>query len=85
MLCQVLKSELYHYSDLFEFLLVRGISSIVVGHPLFWHLKAEAYIPDTSVRFKLMIEALLSATHDDHDNIAQVYLEFFVCMRNMAI
>ena len=37
-LVQVIKSEPYHYSALSEFLLLRAIHSVVVAHPLYWHL-----------------------------------------------
>jgi len=58
-LIQVVKSELHHYSALSEFLVLRGVRSIVVGHPLFWLLTSEIHHVHTSVRFKLMIEGLL--------------------------
>jgi hypothetical protein len=38
-LVQVLKAEPYHYSALSEFLLLRAICNVVVGHPFFWHLE----------------------------------------------
>jgi hypothetical protein len=37
-LIQVLKFEPYNYSHLFEFLFLRSMRSIVLGHPFFWHL-----------------------------------------------
>ncbi|KAL6041157.1 Phosphatidylinositol 4,5-bisphosphate 3-kinase catalytic subunit gamma isoform [Balamuthia mandrillaris] len=64
-LVQVLKSEPYHYSALSEFLLLRSISSIVVGHPFFWHLTSEIHLADIAVRFKLMLEGLLQGWGDD--------------------
>eukprot|EP01087_Luapelamoeba_hula_P012509 TRINITY_DN3491_c0_g1_i1.p1 TRINITY_DN3491_c0_g1~~TRINITY_DN3491_c0_g1_i1.p1 ORF type:complete len:1193 (-),score=145.86 TRINITY_DN3491_c0_g1_i1:18-3596(-) len=63
-LVQVTKSETYHYSALSEFLLLRAIRSIVVAHPLFWHLQAELHTPIIVVRFRLYIEAMLSGTGD---------------------
>lgn len=64
-LIQVLKSEPHHYSHLFEFLFLRSMRSIVLGHPFFWHLTSELHNESHSARFKLMIEAFLAASDDD--------------------
>ena len=60
-LVQCLKSEAYHHSELSSFLVQRGIlSPIVVGQPLFWHLKNELHAPHHCERYVLLMEQLLS-------------------------
>ena len=60
-LVQCLKYEAYHHSELSSFLVQRGIASpIVVGQPLFWHLKNELHAPYHCERYVLVMEELLS-------------------------
>ncbi|KAF0984835.1 hypothetical protein FDP41_000734 [Naegleria fowleri] len=59
-LVQVLKFESYHDSALARFLLQRGLRSPnIIGHILFWHLKAEMYVPSICERHGLILEEYL--------------------------
>ncbi len=60
-LVQCLKFEPYHDSPLTRFLIERALSNpLEIGHPLFWHLKAEMHSPEWCERFGLVIEEYLS-------------------------
>ena len=64
-LVQVIKYEPYHDSPLSRFLLQRAIQNRSrIGHPFFWHLKAELNIPDTSERYMLLLEAYVYGCGD---------------------
>jgi phosphatidylinositol-4,5-bisphosphate 3-kinase len=59
-LVQTLKYELYHDCALSRFLLQRGLRSThIVGHILFWHLKAEMHVPTVRERHGLLLEEYL--------------------------
>ncbi|EFC40323.1 predicted protein [Naegleria gruberi] len=59
-LVQTLKYESYHDSSLARFLLQRGLRSPnIIGHILFWHLKAEMYVPSIRERHGLILEEYL--------------------------
>jgi len=59
-LVQTLKFESYHDSSLARFLLQRGLRSPnIIGHILFWHLKAEMYVPCISERHGVILEEYL--------------------------
>ncbi|KAG2389032.1 hypothetical protein C9374_014432 [Naegleria lovaniensis] len=59
-LVQTLKYELYHDSSLARFLLQRGLRSThIIGHILFWHLKAEMHVPYAKERHGLLLEEYL--------------------------
>ncbi|EFC49347.1 predicted protein, partial [Naegleria gruberi] len=59
-LVQTLKYELYHDSSLARFLLQRGLRSThIIGHILFWHLKAEMHVPTAKERHGLILEEYL--------------------------
>jgi hypothetical protein len=59
-LVQTLKYEPYHDSSLARFLLQRGLRSThIVGHILFWHLKAEMHVPTVRERHGLLLEEYL--------------------------
>lgn len=59
-LVQQLKSENYHHSALSDFLIRRGMKSpFVIGHYLFWHLKAETVNPAFCERYAVIMEQLL--------------------------
>lgn len=62
-LVQVIKCEPYHFSPLVGFLVPRALRKLLVGHSLFWHLKADLHMDGISVRFKLLIETLFM--HED--------------------
>jgi phosphatidylinositol-4,5-bisphosphate 3-kinase len=60
-LVQCIKYEPYHDSPLSRFLIERAISSpYLIGHSLFWHLKAEVHDPQYCERFTCIMEELLS-------------------------
>eukprot|EP01063_Lacrimia_lanifica_P008012 TRINITY_DN1514_c0_g2_i1.p1 TRINITY_DN1514_c0_g2~~TRINITY_DN1514_c0_g2_i1.p1 ORF type:complete len:1150 (+),score=399.61 TRINITY_DN1514_c0_g2_i1:130-3579(+) len=59
-LVQVLKYEPYHNSAVARFLLKRSIANPhQIGHPVFWHLKAEMCNPQVQERHGLLIEEML--------------------------
>lgn len=59
-LTQVLKHEPWHDSALARFLLRRALRSpYVVGHRLFWGLKAEMHIPTAKERYGVLLEIYL--------------------------
>eukprot|EP01063_Lacrimia_lanifica_P008011 TRINITY_DN1514_c0_g1_i1.p1 TRINITY_DN1514_c0_g1~~TRINITY_DN1514_c0_g1_i1.p1 ORF type:complete len:1260 (+),score=465.04 TRINITY_DN1514_c0_g1_i1:108-3887(+) len=59
-LVQVLKYEPYHYSALARFLLRRSVNNPqLIGHTVFWHLKAEMSNPKVRERHGLLIEELV--------------------------
>ncbi|KAL9654688.1 hypothetical protein ABK040_006750 [Willaertia magna] len=59
-LVQTLKYELYHDNSLSRFLLQRGLRSThIIGHILFWHLKAEMHVPTVRERHGLILEEYL--------------------------
>ena len=59
-LVQVLKYEPYHYSALSRFLLKRSVNSPhLVGHAVFWHLKAEMGSSAVQERHGLLVEEML--------------------------
>ena len=59
-LSQVLKYESFHDSALARFLLRRALRSPhLVGHQLFWCLKAEMHLPEVCERFGLLLEEYL--------------------------
>ena len=60
-LVQCLKYEHYHHSPLSALLVQRAVASpIVIGQPLFWHLKNELHEPYHCERFVLLLEEMLS-------------------------
>lgn len=60
-LVQCLKYEHYHHSPLSALLVSRAVASpIVIGQPLFWHLKNELHEPYHCERFVLVLEEMLS-------------------------
>eukprot|EP00456_Euglypha_rotunda_P026962 TRINITY_DN2162_c0_g1_i12.p1 TRINITY_DN2162_c0_g1~~TRINITY_DN2162_c0_g1_i12.p1 ORF type:complete len:230 (+),score=36.22 TRINITY_DN2162_c0_g1_i12:348-1037(+) len=60
-LTQCLKFEPYHNSPLKRFLIERALASpFVVGHYLFWHLKAELHNATFCERFAVILEEYLS-------------------------
>ena len=60
-LVQCLKYEHYHHSPLSALLVQRAVASpIVIGQPLFWHLKNELHEPYHCERFVLVLEEMLS-------------------------
>lgn len=61
---QVLKFESYLDCDLAMFILKRALYNQVLGHSLFWLLRAEMHNPEVSVRFGLMLEAYLRGAPD---------------------
>ena len=64
-LVQVLKYEPYHDSPLSRFLLQRALQNRAkIGHPFFWHLKAELNIADISERYLLLMEAYITGCGD---------------------
>lgn len=58
-LLQVLKSEMYHDCALMRFILKRAMLDNVIGHKLFWYLKAEMHVADINERYSLLLEAYL--------------------------
>mmetsp|Transcript_9981 Transcript_9981/g.13709 ORF Transcript_9981/g.13709 Transcript_9981/m.13709 type:complete len:1266 (+) Transcript_9981:125-3922(+) len=61
-LVQVLKYEPLHDSALARFLLRRALQNKdIVGHTLFWHLRAEMHVPEIAERYGLLLEAYLRA------------------------
>jgi hypothetical protein len=59
-LVQVLKYEGHDCSHLARFLVRRAVASPhVVGHWLFWHLKAEMHVPSIAPRFSALLEEFL--------------------------
>eukprot|EP00053_Salpingoeca_punica_P012500 m.111953 g.111953 ORF g.111953 m.111953 type:complete len:1024 (-) comp15963_c0_seq1:1685-4756(-) len=56
-LVQVLKFESYLNNDLARFLLRRALRNQRVGHFLFWYLRSEMHVPESSLRFGLLLEA----------------------------
>ncbi|DBA04048.1 TPA: hypothetical protein N0F65_009395 [Lagenidium giganteum] len=59
-LVQALKNERYHDSALARFLLMRGLLSPGdIGYSLYWFLKAEAHVDQTSERFETMMAQYL--------------------------
>lgn len=59
-LVQVLKNERYHDSALARFLLMRGLMNpSQIGYLLYWFLKAEAHVDQTSERFELIMSQYL--------------------------
>ncbi|EFC49912.1 predicted protein [Naegleria gruberi] len=59
-LVQTLKYELYHDSPLSRYLLKRGLRSThIIGHILFWHLKAEMHVPYIRERYGIILEEYL--------------------------
>eukprot|EP00298_Acanthocystis_sp_HF-20_P016999 c21646_g3_i3.p1 GENE.c21646_g3_i3~~c21646_g3_i3.p1 ORF type:complete len:760 (-),score=319.23 c21646_g3_i3:167-2356(-) len=76
-LVQVLKSELHLDSHLSRFLLARGLRNpMKVGHGLFWLLRAEMYVAETSQRFGLLLEEFLNGCSIEY--ISRLYTEFEV-------
>lgn len=60
-LIQTVKFELYHDSSLVRFLIERALRNpFSIGHPLFWHLKAELYQVEHCERFAVILEEYLS-------------------------
>ncbi|PRP86674.1 phosphatidylinositol 3-kinase [Planoprotostelium fungivorum] len=69
-LVQVLKYENHHFSHLVFFLLQRAFRNRrVVGQQLFWLLKAELHIVEISMRFRLILEALLLGCNDFQEEL----------------
>lgn len=59
-LVQTLKFEPYHDCSLTRFLLQRALRSThLIGHILFWHLKAEMHVPEIHERYGLLLEEYL--------------------------
>eukprot|EP00038_Savillea_parva_P019908 m.29625 g.29625 ORF g.29625 m.29625 type:complete len:1049 (-) comp4612_c0_seq1:212-3358(-) len=56
-MCQVLKYELYLDNDLSRFLLERALGNQRIGHFFFWHLRSEMHLPETQLRYGLLLEA----------------------------
>eukprot|EP00298_Acanthocystis_sp_HF-20_P016995 c21646_g1_i3.p1 GENE.c21646_g1_i3~~c21646_g1_i3.p1 ORF type:complete len:1154 (-),score=502.59 c21646_g1_i3:167-3628(-) len=66
-LVQVLKSELHLDSALARFLLSRGLRNpFKVGHNLFWLLKAEMHVPESSQRFGLLLQEFLKGCSTEY-------------------
>ncbi len=63
-LTQALKYEPYHQSALGSFLLRRALKNRLIGHRLFWYLKAEIHQIEIRERYGLIIEAYLHACGD---------------------
>jgi hypothetical protein len=60
-LIQVLKYEQHHNSPLSRFLICRALQSpYIIGHHLFWGLKAEQHITEYNERFSLILEEYLA-------------------------
>lgn len=59
-LTQVIKYEPYHSSALADFLMKRAVASPLIGHALFWHLKAELHMPNIRQRYTTMLETYLT-------------------------
>lgn len=71
-LVQVLKYEPYHYSALARLLIKKSVNSPhVIGHAVFWHLKAEMYNPAVSERHGLLIEEILKRLPTRRDILRQ--------------
>jgi hypothetical protein len=61
-LVQCVKNEIYHDSPLCRFLLERAMrSSHLIGHSLFWSLKAELHNANCKERFILILEQYMKA------------------------
>lgn len=74
-LVQTLKYEPYHYSALARFLLKRSIvSPHLIGHSVFWHLKAEMCNPAVSERHGLIIEEYLRRLPSRREVLRQHYV-----------
>eukprot|EP00760_Papus_ankaliazontas_P013259 PhM_4_TR15671/c0_g1_i2/m.57937/K00922/PIK3CA_B_D; phosphatidylinositol-4,5-bisphosphate 3-kinase catalytic subunit alpha/beta/delta len=74
-LVQVLKYEPYHDSALARFLLRRSLMSpLVIGHPVFWHLKAELVNPQVCERHGLILEEYIRRLMFRHDIVMQNYV-----------
>mmetsp|Transcript_11174 Transcript_11174/g.38835 ORF Transcript_11174/g.38835 Transcript_11174/m.38835 type:complete len:1010 (-) Transcript_11174:885-3914(-) len=58
-LVQVLKYETHHDSQTARFLLARALDNPLIGHRLFWHIKAELHVPQHQVRFGLFLSEYL--------------------------
>jgi hypothetical protein len=59
-LVQVLKYEQYHDSPLAVFLISRALACRnVVGHNMFWHMKAEMHVPEIAERYGFLLEMYL--------------------------
>ena len=59
-LTQILKYEPYHFSALSHFLLTRALANRkLIGHFLFWHLKAELNSDQAPLQDRLLLEAYL--------------------------
>ncbi|XP_076049000.1 phosphatidylinositol 4,5-bisphosphate 3-kinase catalytic subunit delta isoform-like [Oratosquilla oratoria] len=56
-LVQALKHENYLKCELVEFLLMRALKNMRIGHYLFWHLRSEMHVPSVSIRFGLLLES----------------------------
>eukprot|EP00301_Raphidiophrys_heterophryoidea_P003105 c11415_g1_i1.p1 GENE.c11415_g1_i1~~c11415_g1_i1.p1 ORF type:complete len:1225 (+),score=358.02 c11415_g1_i1:46-3720(+) len=66
-LVQVLKSEPHLDSSLSRFLLARGLRNpFKVGHILFWLLKAEMHVAETSQRFGLLLEEFIKGCNSEY-------------------
>ena len=70
-LVQVLKYEPYHDCALARMLLRRALRSRLVGHHLFWHLKAEMHQADIQLRYALILEAYLRGAPAHMEDLAQ--------------
>eukprot|EP01051_Picozoa_sp_SAG22_P001116 SAG22_NODE_39_length_26283_cov_18.486653_15_plen_489_part_00 len=59
-LVQVLKYEQHHDSPVAGFLVARSLRCPnVIGHIVFWHLKAEMHVPEIAERYGLLLELYL--------------------------
>jgi phosphatidylinositol-4,5-bisphosphate 3-kinase len=56
-LVQVLKFECFLNNDLARFLLRRSLKNQRVGHFFFWYLRSEMHVPETALRFGVLLEA----------------------------
>ena len=75
-LIQALKYELFHHSPLAEFLLEKALKNTrVVGHALFWSLKANLHQPFSRERFYLILERYLMCVGQmKNDFLKQVFV-----------
>ena len=58
-LVQVVKHDPYHSSPVGKFLLSKAQENTVIGHYVFWHMKAEMHVPDVRERYAILLHSYL--------------------------
>eukprot|EP00658_Telonema_sp_P-2_P041933 TRINITY_DN30049_c0_g1_i1.p1 TRINITY_DN30049_c0_g1~~TRINITY_DN30049_c0_g1_i1.p1 ORF type:complete len:173 (+),score=28.31 TRINITY_DN30049_c0_g1_i1:393-911(+) len=85
-LVQVLKYEPFHYSALCRFLLKRSLRTPhLIGHSVFWQLKAEMQNPMVCERHGLLIEEFLQKLPSRRDFLRQFYVTDQLLAAAMAV